>query len=169
MLYERASGKRVKTRKVSWVHRELKSERKTESDSFLNTEKDFRLSQCFFGEHLLTQNEETPVGIVESEKTAIVASLFLPELTWLATGGCGNLKPERLAGVIKGRRAFVFPDSSKYEVWAAKIKKANEDYSLAIRVSDLLERRLSEEQKNLDCDLADFLLMGETIKSMPED
>lgn len=169
MLYDKATGKRVTTQNVSWVHAELENEVATDSISHQPFEKGFRLSQCYFGEYLLAQNDEKPIGVVEGEKTAVVASIFLPKLIWIATGGCGNLKPERLASIIKGRQAFVFPDSSKYENWLTKIKKVNKDYGLAICVSDLLERRLSEEQKKLDYDLADFLLVGAKVISTTDD
>ena len=35
------------------------------------------LKQCFFGEHLLRE-KTMPVAIVESEKTAIISSVYLP-------------------------------------------------------------------------------------------
>lgn len=163
MLYDKTTGKRVKTRNPSWVHAELKNERTNGSASYRPIEKQFRLSQCFFGEHLLTQNYEKPIGIVESEKTAVVTSLFLPKLIWIATGGCGNLNTRRLASVIKGRQTIVFPDSSKYGIWSAKIEEANRNHNLSVRISDLLERQLNEEQKRLDYDLADFLLKADSI------
>ena len=163
MLYDAGSGKRVKTRNPSWVHTELKNERTHGSVSYQPIKEKFRLSQCFFGEHLLSQANGQPVGVVESEKTAIVASLFLPKLIWIATGGCGNLNTNRLAKAVKGRQIIIFPDSSKYETWSAKIQAANRTYNLNIRVSDLLERRLTEDQKRCDYDLADFLLAGKFI------
>jgi hypothetical protein len=58
---------------VSWAHSELKLH-------------DFRLKQCLFGEHLL-KNSSSPVMLVESEKTAVVMSHFIPDYIWLATGG----------------------------------------------------------------------------------
>lgn len=163
MLYDKTTGKRVKTRNVSWVHSELKNEVTTDSVSYRPIEKDFRLSQCFFGEHLVAQNEDKPIGIVESEKTAIVASLFLPKLIWIATGGCGNLNTRRLASVVKGRQTIIFPDSSKYGTWSAKIEEVNRTNNLRVRISDLLERQLNEQQKKLDYDLADFLLRDNSV------
>jgi hypothetical protein len=58
----------------------------------------FQLSQCLFGEHLL-KDTETPVAIVESEKTAIIASCYYPEFIWLACGGSGEFVRKALRTV----------------------------------------------------------------------
>lgn len=67
MLYNPATGKRIKEpyNHVTWVH------------SILHKE-DYNLKQCFFGEHLLPEDKSRPVALVESEKTAIIASYYLP-------------------------------------------------------------------------------------------
>ena len=76
MLYNPKDGHRVKEPRsyVGWAH------------AFLHLP-DFNLCQCFFGEHLLAQHPTMSVAIVESEKTAIIASHFIPNFIWLATGG----------------------------------------------------------------------------------
>lgn len=38
------------------------------------------MKQCLFGEHLLLQYPTKPVAIVESEKSALIASHFMPDL-----------------------------------------------------------------------------------------
>lgn len=48
---------------------------------------EWRLTQCLFGEHLLQDKVNANVALVESEKTAVICSLLLPEYIWLATGG----------------------------------------------------------------------------------
>lgn len=75
MQYDAETGKRIKEpyARVSWVHTELNLP-------------DFTLDQCFFGEHLLSDRRK-PVAIVESEKTALITSFYIPEYIWLATGG----------------------------------------------------------------------------------
>ena len=88
MQYDSRTGKRIKepVNKITWVHTVLKLP-------------DFHLSQCLFGEHLLTGNSK-PAAVVESEKTAIIASCYLPEFIWLA---CGGLQLDELCTyVIKG-------------------------------------------------------------------
>ncbi|MDR0835283.1 MAG: DUF6371 domain-containing protein, partial [Tannerella sp.] len=81
---------------------------------------DFHLSQCLFGEHLLHDNTKK-VAIVESEKTAIIASVYLPEFIWMACGGCGNLSL-KLCEPLKGRNVVLFPDCGKFDEWTEKAK-----------------------------------------------
>src|SRR5690606_29451099 len=78
MLYDPETGKRVKEpfNHFQWAHTLLKKHRKAEN---------FSLEQCLFGLHL-TQGADR-VAVVESEKTAIVASVSYPQYVWLATGG----------------------------------------------------------------------------------
>ena len=73
MCYNAETGHRVKEPQafVSWAHSELKLQ-------------DFHLKQCLYGEHLL-KNSSSPVMLVESEKTAVVMSHFIPDYIWLAT------------------------------------------------------------------------------------
>ncbi len=93
MGYDAATGHRIKEpfNQVSWVH----SVRKVP---------DFRMKQCLFGEHLLSDTSAAmsakPVAVVESEKTALVAALFIPDFIWLATGGMhGCFNSESHAGI----------------------------------------------------------------------
>lgn len=76
MLYNPETGKRIKesNNHVTWVHSVLHKE-------------DYNLKQCFFGEHLLSEDKSRPVALVESEKTAIIASYYLPQFLWIASGG----------------------------------------------------------------------------------
>jgi hypothetical protein len=72
MLYDPTTGKRVKEpyNHIAWEHTALK-------------QPEFELKQCLFGEHLL-QDKTKPVAIVESEKTAVIASVYFPKVIWLA-------------------------------------------------------------------------------------
>ena len=69
-----------------------------------------------FGEHLLTLNPSAPVGVVESEKTALIAALAAPDCVWVATGSLNNLNTRRCA-TIRNRAAYVFPDIDGLEQW----------------------------------------------------
>jgi hypothetical protein len=108
----------------------------------------------FLGEHLLYQTDK-PVAIVESEKTAIIASVYLPEFLWLATGTISTLKPE-YARSLKGRHVTLFPDIGAYSKW----REAMEEFqSLCnISISDLLERKAGLQAKQRGYDLADYLI-----------
>lgn len=93
---------------VTWAHKHRRLK-----DLFVGEE----LQQCLFGEHLLAANPEKPVAIVESEKTAVIMSRFIPEYIWLATGGSQGIKSvERLAPVV-GRKVFLIPDNGQYYSW----------------------------------------------------
>lgn len=100
---------------VTWAHthKQLK-----------NLFKGEELQQCLFGEHLLKSNPNTPVALVESEKTAVVMSRFIPEYVWLATGGSQGIKSnERLAPLVS-RMVWLIPDNGQYYAW----KRAAEQY-----------------------------------------
>lgn len=85
----------------------------------LNRIADFNLGKCLFGEHLLSKYPNKPIGIVESEKTAIIASICNDEYLWLATGGKSNIQPERFIA-IADRKVVFFPDLGAEQEWIDK-------------------------------------------------
>ena len=143
ILYSPTTGKRVKNLEIPvyWVHKALK-------------QPEFELRQCLFGEHLL--NDKTkPVAIVESEKTAIIASVYLPQFIWVAVGSLTNLNAEKCS-VLKGRTVILFPDLNGFDKWSSKAKELSHLANFA--VSDLLERKATEAEKKQGFDLADYLI-----------
>ena len=143
MLYSPTTGKRIKEpfNHIQWVHKVLKKH-------------EFGLKQCLFGEHLLFDKTK-PVAIVESEKTAIIASIYLPEFIWVAVGSLTNLTAEKCK-VLKGRKVTLFPDLNGFDKWNTKAKELSQ---IAIfTVSDLLERKATETEREQVFDLADYLL-----------
>ncbi len=149
MLYDPKTGERVKepNNLIDWVHKALK-------------DPDYNLKQCLFGEHLL-KDKTKPIAIVESEKTAIIASVYLPQYNWLATGGKGELRAEK-CNVLKGRNVSLYPDLSKpedkptaFEMWNDKAKELSHITNFI--VSDYLETKANEVARKKGCDLADFL------------
>lgn len=153
MLYNADNGKRVKGQLdlITWAHKVLKIP-------------EFELTQCFFGEHLL-KDLSKPVAIVESEKTAIIASAYLPQFIWIATGGFSNLN-HNICQVLKGRAVTLFPDLNGYEAWSKKAKELS-DIGF-FQVSDLLERKATEAERKQGLDLADYLLKFE-LKDFVDD
>lgn len=143
MLYNFKSCKRVKEpfNHINWAHKALKLPQ-------------YQLSQCLFGEHLLKDNIN-PVAIVESEKTAIIASLYMPQFVWLATGCLTNLCLSKCQ-VLEGRPIILFPDLNAYEKWCQKAKELAVFGS--VKVSDLLETHSSSNEKEKGLDIADYLL-----------
>lgn len=144
MHYDAATGRRTKhpVSRVTWVH------------SVLGLQ-DYQLRQCLFGEHLLAQFPDKPVAIVESEKTAIVCSVFLPGFVWLATGGVGNLSDDLLKP-LRGRKVVLFPDLGAFDQW--KSKAAQIKWCKRLEVSDYLEENAPIEARQSGYDLADFLV-----------
>jgi hypothetical protein len=143
MLYRPTTGKRVKEpfNHVNWVHSLLK-------------QPEFELKQCLFGEHLLIDTTK-PVAIVESEKTAILASVYFPQFIWVAVGSLTNLNAEKCS-ILKGRTVTLFPDLNGFEKWSNKAKELSRLANFT--VSDLLERKATETEKKQGFDLADYLI-----------
>lgn len=63
---------------------------------------EWKLTQWQFGEHLLQDKVNANVALVESEKTAVICALLLPEYIWLATGG----KSQNIATLITPSSLF---------------------------------------------------------------
>ena len=124
--------------------------------------KDYTIKKTLFGEHLL-QNPmyaDKLIGIVESEKTAVICSLCISDVLWLATGSLGNLQAERLQAV-KSRRVILYPDadekSQPFCKWKASADALNEK-GWQIQVSGYLETVATFEQKLKKIDIADLLV-----------
>ncbi len=133
MLYDPNSGKRVKEpfNHITWVHS-------------VENLYDFNLQQCFFGEHLLS--EQKPIGIVESEKTALIAAGCYPELIWLASGSLSNLTKEKCKPLL-GRNVTLFPDKGCLQNWQQKAA------GLGFNISTTLE----QSEAKAGSDIADYL------------
>ncbi|MFZ9296622.1 MAG: DUF6371 domain-containing protein, partial [Bacteroidia bacterium] len=96
MLYDPATGKRLKEpfNHITWVHKVI-------------NKPDLKDHPKLFGEHLLKDKTRT-VAIVESEKSAIICSLYKLDFIWLAVGSMGNLTASNLEAV-KGRKVILYP------------------------------------------------------------
>ncbi len=145
MCYNAETGHRVKEPQafVSWAHSELKLQ-------------DFHLKQCLYGEHLL-KNSSSPVMLVESEKTAVVMSHFIPDYIWLATGGKNGCFNSEAMQVLKGREVTLIPDLGATEQWKEK-SALLAGICKRVVVSNVLECTSDEEQRSQGLDIADFFL-----------
>ncbi len=124
--------------------------------SKLKLKENFQYKQIFFGEHLLSKCPNKPVAVVEAEKTAIIATLCLPEVVWLATGSKQSLKTERIK--LIGQRAIIlYPDVDGYEKWRNVAAEARQR-GLTVEVSDLIEHNATDEDRAAQVDLADYLI-----------
>jgi hypothetical protein len=146
MLYDPIKGTRIKTpfNQISWVHRVLKLT-------------PFYLTQSLFGVHQLIRTPmDQPVALVESEKTAIIAAAYWPDLVWLAVGSLNGLTPERCAP-LKGRKVILFPDAGACQQWQESAQKLTKDLGIKIKVSNWLEQHVNQIGLEQGADLADYL------------
>ena len=142
ILYDNKIGKRSKTTNINWIHS-------------LKKINDFNLSQCLFGEHLINNNTKT-ICIVESEKTAIICSILIPDYIWLATGSKQNLN-QRICSNLKNRNVCLFPDTDAFMEWKEKAEILN------FNISDYLQKLVNKEQAGEGYDLADILIDNQII------
>jgi len=122
---------------------------------------DYTIKQTLFGEHLLrhSQNADKTICIVESEKSAVICSLCIPDALWLATGSKGNLQDGRMSAA-KGHKVILFPDTDSdgqtYNLWCKRADELNAK-GLQIQVCDYLEKMATPEQREAKIDIADLL------------
>ncbi len=131
MAYNPTTGKRQKgSGSVDWVHSTMLRQGLIE---------EFSLRQCLYGEHLLKRYPTHIVGVVESYKTAHIASILMPHIVWTATDSLSGLSCERLAG-LRHRHVIFFPDEGRgYEEWSAKIPKIAQEVGFDYRISSFME------------------------------
>ena len=153
--YDVTTGKRVKGSN-DFVHSRLKKRGALPND--------FNLQMCLFGLHLIRNKEyeNRTICIVESEKTAVIASGCLPQHLWMAAGALEWINASKLLP-LKERKVLLYPDASKngtaYERWQ-KIANEAKGSGIDVVVSDLLEKRCTDEQRAIGYDIGD-LLVGE--------
>jgi hypothetical protein len=162
--YSDKTGNRIKNISPTWIH------------SFIPSFQKHEYQVCFFGEHLINrgENKHKTIGIVESEKTAIIASIKMPSIVWIAMGGQNGCKwrEYHICKVLSGRDVILYPDygyanrrSGKtcFEEWNERADEIREKISVNITVSKLLEDKLKGRERE-DQDLAD-LLLHQTVAS----
>lgn len=150
MLYDRLTGHRVQEPypHITWVHSTLQMT-------------DFRLNQCFFGEHLLPNIRDKPVALVESEKTAILATHYLPQYLWLATSGkCSCLNRETIKS-LQGREVILVPDLNATEEWRKRMAIFDE-LGIKVTLFEKLEQMATDEERAQGLDIADYLIAEQT-------
>lgn len=111
-----------------------------------------KLLQPFFGEHLLKDDTNAKVAIVESEKTAVLMSCFLPDTIWLACGGSQGLKNPDKHKVLQRRSVVLIPDHGQFFNW----KNTAEKYGY--KILDFCERKPIFE----GCDILDYYTQTNT-------
>lgn len=121
-------------------------------------------SSCLFGLHLLKRGYKQ-VQVVESEKTAVMMSVFRPDMCWMATMGMGNLNRYSLSPLTeRGVTVVLHPDVDGYEKWTERAKEIRRECPQAdIVVSDYVRRHTmpgdSPQADILDLMERDYMLM----------
>ena len=166
MLYDE-TGHRLKDEEgnsigFNWIHSMMQRQ------GFFPKDK-FEMMQCLFGQHLLKGKDPktTKIHIVESEKTAVLMSLFDPQAMdtnlWMACGGLYNLNPAKLQPFEKFQ-LYVYPDANGVERWTEQVK----DMPNVTVATKWMKGMTAEDPKGAD--IADILLrrMGETDEAKLE-
>ena len=145
MLYNSTIGKRVQNYD-NWVHS-------------VSEIKNFIIGQCFFGLHQIAVDSTKTIGLVESQKSAVILTAINPTILWLASGGIA-LPLERFKPLI-GRKIILYPDAgidkngTPYQKWSKKAIELNQ-LGFDISVSKLVENAATDEQRKDGYDLADY-------------
>jgi hypothetical protein len=164
MLYDQATGKRVKEpfNHIAWVHKIVGSGQTAVGSgsqlpvgSLQAEAASYKLRQCFFGEHLLKEDTKKMVGITESEKTAVMASIMMPDLIWLAAGSLHGLTEEKWQ-VLKDRTVLLFPDVGAYVYWVQCARTLNLKMpTTTFAVNDDMERTATNDERANGADMGD--------------
>jgi len=150
MAYQ-PNGHRVKNEgsphRVDWVHSRLQHRW---PDRFT----DFTLVQCLFGLHQLADNRDNdlPIGLVESEKTALMGRLLSPSHIWVATGGSNGLNAHKLRP-LRGRVIHVYPDLGEFDKWAGIIEQSGLSRVTMMR---LVEDIATDNDRKQGLDIGDY-------------
>lgn len=137
--YDSNTGRK---KRINWVHSVLKIA-------------DYNLNQCLFGLHLLNSDKSKPIAIVESEKSAVIASIAFPEFIWMATGGLMNLKYDLLKP-LANRKVILFPDAGCFDNWNNRVKDLPKN--IHFMISDLVKNKSTDVEKEEGYDIADYIL-----------
>ena len=107
-----------------------------------------------------------PICVVESEASAVVLSELFPESIWMAYATIGHLTPDLFAP-LEGQTVILYPrtDStlSTYLFFSDLVDQTLRFYDLDLSVDRTLEDYATEDQKEREIDLIDFLLENSAI------
>lgn len=110
---------------------------------------DYKPDIGFFGYNydIIDSFENKNIGIVESEKTAIILSIVIPEVYWLATGGISNLQKYKFMDFYE-KNVFLLPDLGIIK--SKNITIGEHWFNVVNNVSEL-------NANGLDCKLIDII------------
>ena len=152
LMYYHDNCHRDKDRNATWVTAKLKQQQEL---SLM-----FDPERCLFGLHLLPEDHDQTIVVVEAEKTAVICSELYPQAVWMASGGMTMLNAARLHP-LRDYRVVLFPDTDvegkAYQQWKEVAEAAQEFFKYPIRVSPILEDNATPVQKASKIDIVDYL------------
>lgn len=128
----------------------------------------WQVQHCLFGLHLTSSITHHPssICIVESEASAVVLSELFPESIWMAYTTTGHLTPELFAP-LEGQKVIIYPRTdptqSTFLFFCDLVNQTLRHYDLDLRVDTTLEDHTTEDQKEREVDLVDFLFENSAI------
>ena len=106
------------------------------------------------------------ICVVESEAAAVVLSELFPESIWMAYATTGHLTPDLFAP-LEGQTVILYPRTdptlSTYLFFRDLVNQTLRQYDLDLSVDRTLEDYATEDQKEREIDLIDFLLENSAI------
>lgn len=161
---------------MSWTDKEGKAQELRSTWALAELKKNDKPRKwCNFGDHLLQDNPTAAICVVESEKTALVASIVYPSRLWIAVGSKNNLNPERCAP-YRGREIIIYPDRDNIKDKPRKsgngIEKGWETLARELAQAGFsvqIDRTVERHHGEINDDIADIILRyRHGIQSPPE-
>jgi hypothetical protein len=122
-------------------------------------------SQDVFERNITALSPDRTVAVVEAEKSAVILSELYPHCIWLATGGMEEVQTEKFMPLCD-YKVILFPDTDTegraFTRWYDAAQKVMKSFfwpkDNPIRVSPILERHATPDQKRRKIDLVDFIV-----------
>jgi len=107
-----------------------------------------------YNNHLL-KNKNSPIAIFKSKKTAFIASLYFTQFICVGAKSVDSIKIDNIDFLID-RIVVFYPPLGEFTIWQNKAVELKN--ILNIQVSNLLENKASNEEREQCLDIADFLI-----------
>ena len=150
--YNKDGHRKKEDYSTTWVHDRLYS-------SGVRDEKKEAYELTYFGMHLIDYFPDATINIVESEKTALICSIYFgdqPNNLWIACGGLSMLSAKRMEPFIKrGRKIYLYPDYDGMDKWQKQAEEIG--YPLLKVQRDFIIRNWRPEDGN-KADIADIIV-----------